>query len=387
MRSFFLLRLLSTIFYYISTIQARDPPRSNGFNYEAEARLNEYMTSYLSAPSEITTFLSNYYFSGGFPFDLEAPDRDTYLKLVDKLKLHQLYYALENGLIAGFTENNAYYREPGDSGYDLEDEEMKKHLKSCVNEVNGETEDCILASGNQYIACERNSNGECSDAVKLCDDEESQRNCTSLYNTTEDITKCNLDKKYCRQYTIETLPTSEENKKGYIPFTFYCINLRGEISQNPGEIVQNFVPSYEQHDLGLMSDPELESPYKLGNCMYKDGKTLVERELSGRYAFCGSLECNNTFVGGHEPVEYDPRYRPWYIAQKKLQKPAFLEPYVFMTGELGITWTHPIYDHLGEKKLFKGILSVDYRCEFNLLQHFILPYLCHVAQHSQLGIH
>lgn len=366
-RIFSLLCLVSAIFYNIATIEANDSLQSNGFNYEVEARLNEYMMNYLSAPSEITTFLSNYYFSGGFPFLLEAPDRYTYLKVADKLKLPQLYYALENGLFLGFTEHNAYYREPGNSGYDLDDNNMRKHLKSCVNKENGEVEDCILAPGRQFVSCERNSNGECSDVVELCEDEESQKNCTSSYNTAEDIIKCNLSKKYCKHYTIKTLPTSEENKKGYLPLTYHCVNMRGEISEAEGEVVQNFVPPHELYDFGLMLDPEIESPYELGNCMYKDGKTPVERNLSGNYASCGSLECNSTFLGGFESVEYDPRYRPWYIHQKKVQKPTFVEPYVFVSGELGITWTHPMYNILNGKRIFKGVLVVDYRCKFDLL--------------------
>jgi hypothetical protein len=240
--------------------------------------------------------------------------------------------------------SNGYHREPGNDGYDSNDPAMQKHLKSCVN-TSGEPVDCLLPPGAEYIQC---VDGDC-EALELCADEQSQTNCGELEFELQQVA-CERDKKWCRKYTIEKAfedDTSENTGLGFVPLTNFCHDDKGRFTQEVGVVL-----------------PPDGSPGR-GNCYYGDGATMVNRFLEGPYDYCGldGQICNNTFSGGYASFDYDPRYRPWYYVTKELQVPNWLPPYPFFDLGIGITFAHPIYSESEGKKVFDGVLSIDYRCE------------------------
>lgn len=169
----------------------------------------------------------------------------------------------------------------------------------------------------------------------------------------------------CYNYAVTTI--EDTITRGYIPCTIYCVNLEAQPEQRPGYVVK-------------------ESSNELGNCYYDDGITLVNRTLSGDYAYCGGNDnaiCNNTFEGGYRSFNYDPRFRDWYRNTKRSQTSIWTTPYFFAAVEkhIGITYTRPIYskqslnkvitdsssttdnnmtmnDH--DHEIFHGVLAVDY---------------------------
>jgi len=330
------------------------------FNYELEKRIVDMLNNYLSQSVDTNLFLSNYRFSGGFQNDLTAQDRDEYLVLDNALLSPLVYYGLEDGSITGFYKaaetSIGYYREPGNSGYAADDPLMEKHLKSCID-GSGSQVDCLLSPGNQYIQCIE----DCK--LELCPDEDSQADCQS---TDEE---CLMKQKWCPQYTIATLTEEEDQseKRGYIPLTNYCHDMNGRFTQEEGMAVKVYTPS--TYDLSRVVDPDGQSTvHQLSTCYHSDGTTPVNRTLSGEYAFCGGKDCDNTFAGGYSSYEYDPRYRPWYIQTKDLQKPIWMDPFIFFGSDgkgivMGITVTQPIYDAVDGKNVFAGVLAVDYRFE------------------------
>jgi hypothetical protein len=96
--------------------------------------------------------------------------------------------------------SNGYYREPGNSGYAIDNPDMEKHLVSCLDRETGVPEDCLLASGAKYISCQDglgDATGVC-ERMELCPN---QPYCKALTSATEqEICQANLI--WCRQYTI-----------------------------------------------------------------------------------------------------------------------------------------------------------------------------------------
>ena len=251
-----------------------------------------------------------------------------------------------------------YYREPGNAGYSVDDPLMDLHLQSCVDKETGVQVECRLQVGDNYIQCaggNQSSPGNCSMMVPC----PSQPECAIVDGSTKFPagTSCG-ETVWCRQYTIQTATmqnvandtnissSSVVTNLGYLPLTDYCHTDTGKFSQELGVIV-----------------PTSGNSTTLGNCYYADGVTLVQRHLAGAYAFCGGQVCNTTFVGGYESDNYDPRYRPWYIATKEKQVPNWSPPYPFFELGIGVTYSHPIYETLQDgRRVFAGVLAIDYRC-------------------------
>ncbi|KAL7461288.1 hypothetical protein ACHAXS_001711, partial [Conticribra weissflogii] len=318
------------------------------FNHEIGKRVLDLLQEYTDAPSKVLEFLSNYRGKNAFPHGLEPPDRDKFFQLGDTLLTANprlfIYYGLENGAYAGNQRSPtfAHYREPGESGYRLDDpvqmEKMQKHLDSCIDE-NGNQVPCLMGPGESYIECIDN----CT-SLQRCPDEDSQQDC-SAFDKAEERSLCESNTKWCTSYTTKTIPLSDTNSnRGYIPFTFYCVDVNGLPTQTPGE----------NAELGADG---------LGNCYHDDGVTPVNRQVSGDYEYCGGdgITCDNTFLGGFTSGNYDPRYRPWYIVTKQKQVPNWSEPYEFYTHNIGITYSRPIYSTDEEgRTVFAGVLASDY---------------------------
>lgn len=443
------------------------------FNMEIEKRVLERLGFYLGDLISTNLLISNFIENGGFTIAtnsnnggghgneqqqrllLTAAHRDIYLALAYSLPQTLVYFGLEDGTCVGNYWDYGYYREPGNAGYviinndndnDTNDHDnnattvnpgMQKHWKSCINSTTGEPLDCVLPLGDLYIQCSHTSDDEISEneqqaeaasglcnAMELCPDKASQRDCSPLLqqqqheqqqndkntttnttNTTNEYQACMAAKKWCRQYSIETATTAENSNTtllGMIPLTNYCMDKHGQFTQTMGKVYT----------------PLRGGPYGSGKCYYLNEKTLVQRHnISGDYAYCqrqqqqvesisnnnacmeennndatldttqqqqqqqhgliSMIVCNDTFAGGFESNNYDPRYRPWYSSTKELQMPNW-SLYPFFALGLGITYSYPIYqttlittnDEQEEKQVFAGVLAIDYRST------------CHVSQSS-----
>lgn len=287
---------------------------------------------------------------------------------------------------------------------------MTKHLNSCIDSFTGEATQCILEDGADYISCTPNSNdnnnndhdpetkrgndsGFCP-KLEICPN---QPDCVATSKTIAERQICQKNLKWCRQYTIEKYNSQDDDdgrRRGYIPLTNFCINRRGQFTQDVGEIID---------PLGTSRTDDT-----LVDCIYGDG-SLVQRDLTGPYAACGRngngvevtsdgttsmitatnntenkyKNCSSVFVGGYQSAEYDPRYRPWYITTKKLQRASWLPPYTFFSLALGVTFSQPIYtyDEELEKQIFAGVLAVDYRCTY----YITVPSVC-MWKHRQRSL-
>ena len=198
-----------------------------------------------------------------------------------------VYFALEDGTVIGHETDIkngyylGYYREPGESGYDVDDAEMEKYFKLCVNSVTGEPQNCTMEPGAPYIQCVN----DC--ALEECPDADSQKDCSTL--TEEEKSSCESKQKWCKNYTIEN---ATENM-GFVPLTYHCRGKHGLFTQEMGTVV-------------------VDSSGNLGNCYFEDGNTLVNRSLAGDYAYCNGDVCQDTFAGGYWSGDFDARYRLWY---------------------------------------------------------------------------
>ena len=207
---------------------------------------------------------------------------------------------------------------------------MQKYFKACINRETGEAENCVLPEGTEYIRC---VNG-CE--LELCGDAETQE-------CDDGSIACARSRKWCPTYEVAEAISGQGNvTMGYVPRTYHCHTEQGVFSQQPGTIVQP--------DGGL------------GNCLYEDMETLVDRSLAGDYLYCQGEVCDDVFVGGYRSRDYDPRLRPWYNATKDIQKPNWTPPYAFFTNlDLGITFSAPIYvEDEDRRKIFRGAFAVDY---------------------------
>lgn len=307
------------------------------FNYEVERRVHGRLENFLGNPAAANLLTATYRENGGFQNDLKAQDRDAWLIFGYSLPDPIVYFALEDGTVIGHETDIkngyylGYYREPGESGYDVDDAEMEKYFKSCVNSVTGEPQNCTMEPGAPYIQCV----DDC--ALEKCPDADSQKDCSTL--TEEEKSSCESKQKWCKNYTIEE---ATENM-GFVPLTYHCRGKHGLFTQEMGTVV-------------------VDSSGSLGNCYFEDGTTLVNRSLAGDYAYCNGDVCQDTFAGGYWSGDFDARYRLWYVQTKELQEPNWSPPYLFYDElALGITHSHPIYSEIEGKNVFTGVLAVDYK--------------------------
>ena len=320
---------------------------------QVQNRIYEQIYNFMSEPTTAIQYWNDYYSLGGFDNKMNGADREQVAKyLYSMAKTSQYwmpFYGLEDGTFLGYlhdkynTVPRLLYREPGNSGYDILDidgygsnnELNILYKNTCVESLNGSEEECVMdKSGGTYISC---------------------TNDCELIECNGAVTGDEINTKWCPNYSIETTTTSQQSELlGYIPRTQYCMNSQGLFSQEVGETLL-----------------ETESgEVEIGDCTYGDGQTFVSRDnIFGPYEACGKQNendgenawCNQTFIGGHTSIDYDPRWRGWYMASKTSQHPRWSDPYIFFTfGVLGITYTHPIYlkDDQG-REVFAGVLAAD----------------------------
>ena len=339
-----------------SSSSSSSSSRSGAAERQVQERVRENVDHFMNAPVLATSLLRDFVDLGGFPHDLQAPDRDGALRyLFSQVQTNHLkvYYGLETGVFLGYGDDFSFAtsREPGESGYRVDHDNANatssvpnKYWNTCVNRDTGQAEECQMGVGDAYIACQN----DCELVP-----------CSSL---REDVTQ-DIEKKWCRNYTIETVPENVETARGYIPRTYHCINSGGQFTQTPGKALV----ATSSTDSGVAE--ESNRLLELGDCTFGDG-TLVTREIAGPFAYCGggdteSETCNTTYVGMFRSRDYDPRYRGWYTTTAQAQHPQWSDPYTFFsTGDIGITWADPIYTtNDDDQKIFQGILAVDYQLD------------------------
>jgi hypothetical protein len=334
--------------------------RGGFFNYEVERRIQDQLVDFLAPPEEINSFVSTLRDKQGFASGSLLPsDRTLYLKLIMSFPSNLVYMYMEDGSGMGYDNgfHFAFYREPGNSGYSIQDPEFEKHLQSCVNATDGTPTDCLLEAGSTYIQYyECPSDEPDCDLYEPCPDEDPQTlDCETMKGlATANLTKeeCLAKKKWCRRYTIETAQALQENSTytglGYLPDNYLCLNSRSEVTQTPGDALAVDGTGAEG-----------------STCVYEDGLTPVNRQLTGDYAYCGGngQVCNDTFAGAFYTPEYDGRYRPWYLNAKERQRPHWSDPYLYETGYIGMTHMHPVYNPSERGAIFAGVMAVDYKCE------------------------
>eukprot|EP00538_Stauroneis_constricta_P000553 CAMPEP_0119572284 /NCGR_PEP_ID=MMETSP1352-20130426/44544_1 /TAXON_ID=265584 /ORGANISM="Stauroneis constricta, Strain CCMP1120" /LENGTH=998 /DNA_ID=CAMNT_0007621969 /DNA_START=74 /DNA_END=3067 /DNA_ORIENTATION=+ len=338
------------------------------FNYEVEKRVIERLSEFLGDPVAVNDIIFNFRKHGGFPHQMEAPDRDLYLKMAYSVSQKLIYYGLEDGSISGYYLSNSYYREPGSSGYPIDDVTRSHHLNSCIDNETGEPRQCKLQPGDDYVSCdgEQPDDGGISGLcprLALCP---KQRDCSNIASSDE-LTACQTSQKWCRQYSIVQAPEDvDDTQMGYVPFTNHCIDKQGQFSETPNAIIDPSSPDRDSPDVNMVT------------CTYGDlGQVPVQRgSISGPFGYCSddSESCENTFLGGYASFEYDPRYRPWYIQVKEYQKSIWSPPYPFFNLGIGVTYASPIYteDEAG-RQVFAGVLAVDYQFE-NIVQFLVDNY-------------
>lgn len=298
---------------------------------QVQLRVLEMIDRFLTYPVETLNLFQDFYNLGGFPNNLTAKDRveaQKYLySLVTALNETGMkpFYGLEDGTLLGYWHGELNqvprlaYREPGNSGYQLNDVSLGKYYGVCVNDQGQETNCTMTTETPLYTSC-----------IDIDD-------CTTLVPCGD---------KWCLNYEIQEY---DENQGvlGYVPTTYNCINAQGAFSQTPGQVLK----------------ASSEGIITAGTCTFEDGVTLVERQLTGEFANCGETEvqCSDTFIGAFAAVNYDPRWRGWYMDCRAAQVPQFSDPYIFFTfGTVGITYTHPIFNVDGEgRDVFAGVLAID----------------------------
>jgi hypothetical protein len=93
---FFLLVLISL--HHHNTANA-------AFNYEVEKRVLERIDDFLNGPIVANGLTAKFRTNGGFAHDLDARDRDAYLRfeysLLQEIQMDMLYFGLEDGAFIG----------------------------------------------------------------------------------------------------------------------------------------------------------------------------------------------------------------------------------------------------------------------------------------------
>ncbi|KAL3930408.1 MAG: hypothetical protein SGBAC_011774, partial [Bacillariaceae sp.] len=318
--------------------------KAQQFN-QVQLRVSEKIDRFLASAVDTLKVFADFYDLRGFPNDLTATDRSQARRymysLISALEETGLkpFYGLEDGTLMGYWHGPTNqvpilaYREPGNSGYEVSanitnvTDSLMKYYNVCLDSTNGQNSTCAMAPDRPlYTSC--------------IDD------CA--------LVPCEADGAVlCPNYEI--LELSEGETFGFVPSSMNCIDDDGAFSQTSGEV--------------LVESPGGVNPN--GDCTFGDG-TLVSRELEGPFASCGPAEgnstgnkiCSTTFIGANDYINYDPRWRGWYIDCKKAQVPRFSDPYIFFTfGAIGITYTHPIFRTVDGtedgQKVFHGVLAAD----------------------------
>jgi hypothetical protein len=287
----------------------------------------------------------------GFPNGMTAPDRELlmnylYTELIaNGFDWTILYAGLEDGTFIYYTDPySADFREPGNGGFDAsnitENDVNYKNYISCVDET-GQSADCTLELGSSYIEC-------VSDCELIpCQTITMDPTATTTTTTTNNATALTATK-LCRNYIVQQV--QENEVRGYIPDTYFCIDQSGQPEQQPGTIwkAPPDEDTTQQANNVVVSSTGVNGIYD--NCYYDDGVTLVNRStLYGSYESCGTPKkgiygsCNTAFIGGYSSPEYDARYRDWYVNTKIAQESIWTPPYTFsFANAMGITYSQPI---------------------------------------------
>jgi len=335
-------------------------------------RIDDRLDMFMSTPEQAVSLLETYHKNQGFrPHGLHATGRDRVLSFLYSLSESfdglNVYFGTEQGEYFTYFPTEGVYREPGNSGYRLDDPVMQKYWPVCVKGEDGSQENCQMKEGDSFIQCVE----DCQ--LEVCPDEISQTACQiPEWNVTDrqrTSQSCEDTIKWCPSYTIEQVgPAALENgtddgRRGYVPTSYHCIDESGMFSQTPG-IVR-----------ALSSDES--QTFSNGTCSHWDGSP-VTRVTVGPFASCQEYggdddneSCNTTYVGVIRTVDYDRRLRPWYITTREQQSPNWSPPYPFHSfgqgsiRHIGITFASPYYSIQRSEKnttrhVFEGVFAVDY---------------------------
>ena len=369
------------------------PPPPN----HANQRILEQVDAFMFQPVVGLSMFNDFYTLGGFPNNLHALDQDIAIKFMYSMFHTSIplgaftpFYGLEDGTFLGYFHSDnvnratipkLVYREPGQDGYNEFDSDYDQliYLQTCVDENTGQSKDCTMQPGQEYVSC---NNGNCEALIECGTIASPSSSDDESYGNDDDAIL------WCKNYSIEKVQDNQQ--LGYIPLSSYCINSNGYMSQTTGEIQisssvtkggisssQQQTATFEDIQIGVAhsSIGVHNQNVEFGNCTYENGQ-LVERSMWGPFANCGGDDgnfCDDTYKGAYSSRYYDPRFRPWYIASREAQKPRWSDPYIFnitsQQDRLGITYTHPIYtttaddeeDENGEggKTIFAGVMAID----------------------------
>jgi hypothetical protein len=315
-------------------------------------RVTERLDTVMNAPLQAVRVLQTFNDNQGFrPSGLHAAGRDqitTFLfSLIQSFNGLKLYFGTELGEYFAMFQTEAVYREPGNSGYAIDDVNMSKYFSVCVNGTDGSKQNCSMAVNDSFIQC-----------VDNCQLVPCLINGTNTSTTTD---HCPLnpnqnctDTIWCSDYTVGVVHANQT--LGFVPAGYQCINQYGMISQEPGKVISFYADSTNfQNDL-------VGSYYPNGTCAHYD-QSPVSDVVQGNFAYCNGKVCNDTYIGCMRTVNYDPRLRPWYMDTKQLQREAWSQPYPFATHSniFGITYAEPFYlTQDNGKKVFAGVFACDY---------------------------
>jgi hypothetical protein len=73
----------------------------NQFNYGVEKRIVDRLIHFLGDPEGTNEFIATYRRNGAFAHNLQAADRDEYIRLASSLSLSLIYVGLEDGTHMG----------------------------------------------------------------------------------------------------------------------------------------------------------------------------------------------------------------------------------------------------------------------------------------------
>jgi 7 transmembrane sweet-taste receptor of 3 GCPR len=364
----FVLWFLGSIVALASSNVAFDiPVRSSQEQYDVFSgiltRVENQLEAIVTIPQQAVSVIKTYHKNQGMgPNGLHSTGRGKVLSflysLIESFDGISLYFGTELGEYFAYFPGEGVYREPGNSGYRLDDPEMNKYFPICVKGDDGSQEDCLMNEGDKFI--------QCVDDCRLvkCSGDTSHSTCSSDGDNDCDESQI----KWCPNYTIEEVgPTNNntENLRGFVPVSYHCIDSIGRFSQLPGG-VQWF-------------NEDLQLTFNNGTCKHWDA-TPVTRVTTGSFFSCqedGEETCNSTYTGVIRTLDYDPRLRPWYIGTKEKQVPNWNSPYAFHSWgynsvqHIGITYSEPFYRLQSEtddveaveattRQVFEGVFAVDY---------------------------
>lgn len=379
------------------------------FNNQVMDRATDRLTDYMSIPPLLSQRMLQFNTIGGFPNYMNAMDRYFASQFMFVDYPNTIYYGLEDGTFLYYDPyfNASNYREPGNSGYWIDwDDQPTSKLNNSTNHdnyekffytciaPNGTIIECTMLDGQMYIDNCPNDDSEnrldCPLELAPCNI--SSPSSSSSFQNNMNCTNSSLCHNndtgtiWCTNYTIKvynaTSTTSNnitKRRRGYIPRTKGCINADGLPEQTNGQVLVNI------------------STMELGNCYSLDRTIIIQNNITGPYQSCQSnnnrnsniyttnnnasiydidgstvknsqqddrVNCSTTFLGGYQSIQYDPRFRGWYMSTKQQQQPVWSDPYPFFTGnDIGITYSIPMYyqqEQQPHMKIFYGVIAVDY---------------------------